>query len=110
MYPLLRPGSFVFIDDRIREVLASHWKHEWERPIYFIALRSGYGRCRCERRVDDLLLIPHPLSSQAHHISRSNEAERNRPRRHANVRGELRIRSKSLSEQNLFTKCNIIER
>jgi transcriptional regulator with XRE-family HTH domain len=75
MYPLLRPGSFVFIDDRLREVLASHWKHEWERPIFFIELRSGYACCWCERRGDDLLLIPHPLSSQAHRIFPSNEAE-----------------------------------
>jgi len=75
MYPLLRPGSFVFIDDNLRDILSSPWKTELERPIYFIEFRTGYACCWCERKGDDLLLIPHPLSSQRHRILSSCEAE-----------------------------------
>src|SRR5215470_5332315 len=33
MYPLLRPGSFVFIDGSVRDVLQETWKSELDRPI-----------------------------------------------------------------------------
>jgi len=66
MYPLLRPGSFVFIDDHLRDIHANQWRTEFDRPIYFVELRSGYACCWCERRGDELLLIPHPLSSRPH--------------------------------------------
>ena len=75
MYPLLRPGSFVFIDDHMRDVRANQWRTEFDRPIYFVELRSGYACCWCERRGDQLLLIPHPLSSRAHRSFSTSEAE-----------------------------------
>ena len=75
MYPLLRPGSFVFIDDQLREVRTSQWRTEFDRPIYFVELRSGYACCWCERRGDDLLLVPHPLSSRPHRSFAIQEAE-----------------------------------
>ena len=75
MYPLLRPGSFVFIDDGLREVVQEQWASELERPIYFIEFRSGYACCWCERIGDDVLLVPHPLSSQPHRRYPSSEAE-----------------------------------
>lgn len=75
MYPLLRPGSFVIIDDRLRDVRTSHWRTEIDRPIYFIELRNGYACCWCEMRGDELLLIPHPLSSRQHRYFPISEAE-----------------------------------
>src|SRR5262249_33291493 len=59
MYPLLRPGSFVFIDDQSRDILQEPWRTELERPIYFFELRDGYACCWGEKRGDDVLLIPH---------------------------------------------------
>jgi transcriptional regulator with XRE-family HTH domain len=75
MYPLLRPGSFVLIDENLRDIPTSQWRTEYDRPIYFIELRMGYACCWCERRADELLLIPHPLSSRPHRRFPLHEAE-----------------------------------
>lgn len=75
MYPLLRPGSFVFIDDKSREIALGQWKSELERPIYFIEFRDGYACCWCEKNGDDLILVPHPLSSRPHRRYSPNDAE-----------------------------------
>jgi len=75
MYPLLRPGSFVLIDENLRDIHASRWRTEFDRPIYFIELRTGYACCWCETRGDELLLIPHPLSSRTHRHFPQQEAE-----------------------------------
>ena len=75
MYPLLRPGSFVLIDGDLRDIRASQWRTEFDRPIYFVELRSGYACCWCEMRGDELLLIPHPLSARPHRHFPAQEAE-----------------------------------
>ena len=75
MYPLLRPGSFVLVDENLRNLNASQWRSEYDRPIYFIELRAGYACCWCELRGDELLLIPHPLSSRPHRRFPAQEAE-----------------------------------
>jgi transcriptional regulator with XRE-family HTH domain len=75
MHPLLRPGSFVLIDENVRNVSASRWRTEYDRPIYFIEFRSGYACCWCETRGDELMLIPHPLSSRPHRRFPAREAE-----------------------------------
>ncbi len=75
MYPLLRPGSFVLVDENLRNLDASQWRSEYDRPIYFIELRAGYACCWCELRGDELLLIPHPLSSRPHRRFPAQEAE-----------------------------------
>jgi transcriptional regulator with XRE-family HTH domain len=62
LFPILRPGSFVQIDPRVRKILPGIWRTEYERPIYFVELRDGYCCCWCELADKDLLLIPHPLS------------------------------------------------
>lgn len=62
LYPLLRPGSFVQIDDALNEVREGSWKSELERPIYFIELRDGYACSWCELHEHRLILVPHPLS------------------------------------------------
>ncbi len=62
LYPLLRPGSFVQIDDRQTRVHAFPWRNEFDRPVYFIELRTGYACSWCELQGKQLLLLPHPLS------------------------------------------------
>ena len=62
LYPLLRPGSFVQIDPRVRKVQALRWRTEFDRPIYFVELRDGYACSWCELQDGYLLLLPHPLS------------------------------------------------
>lgn len=62
LYPLLRPGSFVQIDQRIRKIQPLHWRTEFDRPIYFVELRDGYACSWCELQDGHLLLLPHPLS------------------------------------------------
>jgi transcriptional regulator with XRE-family HTH domain len=62
MYPLLRPGSFVQIDERQRTLPAAASRTEYDRPIYFIELRDGYICSWCEVNGNRLLVIPHPLS------------------------------------------------
>lgn len=75
MYPLLRPGSFVLIDESMRKVHAGQWRTEWDRPIYFVELRDGYACCWCEMEGDSLLLVPHPLSPCLHRRFDSRGAE-----------------------------------
>ena len=60
--PLLRPGSFVQIDHKLRRVRTFKWRSEFERPIYFVELRDGYACSWCELKGNALLLVPHPLS------------------------------------------------
>jgi transcriptional regulator with XRE-family HTH domain len=61
--PMLRPGSFVQVDPKVKRVRAQQWRTEYERPIYFVELRQGYACSWCELQDEDLLLVPHPLSS-----------------------------------------------
>ena len=62
MYPLLRPGSFVQIDEQ--EKLSAHGlsRSEYDRPIWFLELRAGYICSWCELQRDRIISIPHPLS------------------------------------------------
>lgn len=62
LYPLLRPGSFVQIDQRLNRVQPFQWRTEYDRPIYFVELRDGYACSWCELHDNQLTLIPHPLS------------------------------------------------
>lgn len=62
LYPLLRPGSFVQIDSRVRKVQPMRWRTEFDRPIYFVELRDGYACSWCDLLDGQLLLLPHPLS------------------------------------------------
>lgn len=62
LYPLLRPGSFVQIDSRVRKIQPLRWRTEFDRPIYFVELRDGYACSWCDLLDNQLLLLPHPLS------------------------------------------------
>jgi transcriptional regulator with XRE-family HTH domain len=76
LYPLLRPGSFVQIDSRVRKVQPQRWRTEFDRAIYFIELRDGYACSWCEVQDGYLLLLPHPLSPcSVRRLSYGTEAE-----------------------------------
>jgi transcriptional regulator with XRE-family HTH domain len=62
LHPLLRPGSFVQINQRVRKIQALRWRTEYDRPVYFVELRDGYACSWCELQDGHLLLLPHPLS------------------------------------------------
>ena len=59
MYPMLRPGALVQIDERRGRIRNSGWTHEFERPIYFFELRDGYACAWCNLSGDHLILQPH---------------------------------------------------
>ncbi len=62
MYPLLRPGSLVQIDDSRSKIQKSGWTNEFERPVYFFELRDGYACSWCNVSGRHLILQPHPGS------------------------------------------------
>lgn len=69
MDPLVPPGSFVQIDNQVREVLLpSSWRTELDRPIYFVRIPGGYACSWCEAKRNQLTLLPHPLSRR--HVRR----------------------------------------
>ena len=62
LYPILRPGSFVQIDDKQTKVQRFSWRNEFERPIYFLELKTGYACAWCEVEGPQIRLVPHTLS------------------------------------------------
>ncbi|MGH9970289.1 MAG: helix-turn-helix domain-containing protein [Pyrinomonadaceae bacterium] len=62
MYPLIWPGSFVWLDVGQNNLHPIAWHNEYERPIYFIELRHGYACGWCELHGNQLLIIPHHSS------------------------------------------------
>jgi transcriptional regulator with XRE-family HTH domain len=63
--PMIPAGSMVQIDTQKRAILSrKDWKHEFQRPIYFLMTRDAYvcGWCELDKSSDWLTLIPHPLS------------------------------------------------
>jgi transcriptional regulator with XRE-family HTH domain len=62
MYPLVRPGTFVHIEECQRPCQISQYRTEYDRPLYFIETRLGYICSWCEVDKGRLTSIPHPLS------------------------------------------------
>jgi transcriptional regulator with XRE-family HTH domain len=62
MYPIIRPGSIVQIDQNQRKVVQTPWEDEHDRPIYFVELRGEYICSWCEVRDGYLSVVPHPKS------------------------------------------------
>lgn len=62
LYPLMRPGSFVEIDPDVKRPRRGTARSEFDRPIYFVDLRTEYACCWCELVEDKLVLLSHPLS------------------------------------------------
>lgn len=76
MFPLIRPGALVMIDDKRRRIAQGDWQNEYDRPIYFVELREGYRLSWCELNGGKLTLIPHPGSSaRAQTVSFPDDAE-----------------------------------
>lgn len=76
MEPLLRPGSLVLVDPARRQVRASGWRNEFERPIYFVDIREGYRCAWCSVEDHKLILQPHQLSPCSPRVLRMpDEAE-----------------------------------
>ena len=76
MYPILLPGTFVQIDEKLNKVLDGGWRSEYERPIYMIETRSEYLCSWCEVTGTQLTIKPHPLSPEKTRILKlSSEAE-----------------------------------
>ena len=65
MDPLVRPGSLVLVDPSQRAIEAGPFRNEFERPIYFVDIRSGYRCSWCTRDADHLVLHPYGLSARA---------------------------------------------
>lgn len=65
MYPILRPGSFVLIDESRRKIVMSGWTNEMDRPIYFLEHREGWLCAWCSLTENQLIALPHPASSMA---------------------------------------------
>ncbi len=64
MYPVLRPGSLVLIDESKRRIATDGWTSETDRPIYFLLHRDGYRCGWCTQYEDQILVQPHPSSHQ----------------------------------------------
>jgi len=62
MHPIIPPGSLVVIDDSRRRIVNSGWNDEFDRPIYFLELRTGYACAWCNLRDNRVILQPHPAS------------------------------------------------
>jgi transcriptional regulator with XRE-family HTH domain len=63
--PMIPAGSIVQIDTQKRAISSrKQWRHEFQRPIYFLMTRNSYvcGWCELDKSSDWLTLIPHPLS------------------------------------------------
>lgn len=70
MHPILRPGSFVQVDETLNRVTNAGWSTEWERPVYLVETRTGYRFAWCSVRGTELLLQPHPTSSRSPEVFR----------------------------------------
>lgn len=68
MYPLITPGAIVQIDERRKQIVSGRWRHESERPIYFLETRTGFACCWCALRDRNVILEPHPLSGESTRI------------------------------------------
>jgi transcriptional regulator with XRE-family HTH domain len=62
LYPMLRPGSLVLLDERQNKVATGEWRSEYDRPIYFVEIRGGFACSWCKLEGNQLTLIPHPMS------------------------------------------------
>jgi len=62
MYPMIRPGSFVQIDETKRQIKRDQQVHEYEKPIYFLEDRHGFRCGWCSLRAGRLIVQPHAAS------------------------------------------------
>jgi transcriptional regulator with XRE-family HTH domain len=68
MHPIIRPGSFVQIEEAKRRIKRDDAAHEYEKPIYFVEHRGGF-RCGWCTEVGGFLIVQsHPASAVAPEI------------------------------------------
>lgn len=58
LYPYIRPGSIVQIDDRETKIQPGGWDTNFDRPIYFLQLRDGFACGWCQLDGSHLSIIP----------------------------------------------------
>ena len=76
MFPIIRPASFVQIDQHQRKVGPVDWHHDHDRPIYFFELRDRYVCSWCELHGSQLILVPSPQSGlPARHVRYPDDVE-----------------------------------
>jgi transcriptional regulator with XRE-family HTH domain len=73
LFPVIRPGSLVIIDQCRRRVARGGWSNEYERPIYFLEHRGGFVCGWCALEGDRLVVQPHPSSDKPPQIFRYPE-------------------------------------
>ncbi len=64
MFPILRPGSLVLIDETRRKIARGGWTSEADRPIYFLEHRDGYLCGWCALGQGRLFIQAHPASEK----------------------------------------------
>ncbi len=62
MHPLIRPGSFVQVDEAKRQIKREQQLHEYEKPIYFLEHRTGFRCGWCTVRDGWLIVQSHAAS------------------------------------------------
>lgn len=76
MFPLLRPGSLVMVDEERRQVAGGGWASEHDRPMYLVELRDAYLCGWCQVVDSQIAIIPHPTSTApVRSFNLPNEAE-----------------------------------
>ena len=73
MVPLLRPGSTVVIDTARCNIEDEEWTNEYDHPMYFVELRSGYRCGWFQKDKSRLIMQPHTLSRCAPEAWRAPE-------------------------------------
>ena len=64
MFPILRPGSLLWIDEGRRRIARGGWTNEFDRPIYFLEHRAGFLCGWCSVEGGRLLVQAHPASEK----------------------------------------------
>ncbi|HTP68824.1 MAG TPA: hypothetical protein VMJ35_07975 [Dongiaceae bacterium] len=73
MVPMLRPGSTVIIDTALQNIEDEEWASEYDRPMYFVELRTGYRCGWFQKDKSRLIMQPHTLSRCAPEAWRTPE-------------------------------------
>lgn len=66
LYPMILPGTFVQIDQRLTEIETGPWASDFERPIYFLETHENYLCAWCAVLSSrEIQVQPHTLSGLA---------------------------------------------
>jgi transcriptional regulator with XRE-family HTH domain len=65
MFPIVRPGSLVLIDENRRKIVRGGWRNEFDRPIYFLEHRQGFLCGWCTLSGGTLSVLGHPASEKS---------------------------------------------